>query len=98
LLQNPNLLEHASFTEMLMAIFHITEELAARDLNNLSKDDLEHTKTDIERAYNKLTHQWLQYMEYTKEHYPYFFLFAMKTNPFDEKASWLDRWYKSVPV
>ena len=98
LLQNPNLLEHASFTETLMAVFHIAEELAARDLPNISKDDLEHTKVDIERAYNRLIYQWLSYMRYTKKHYPYFFLFAMQTNPFDEEASWLDRWYETVTV
>jgi hypothetical protein len=94
LLQNPNLLEHQTFTEALMAIFHITEELAARDLDSMSKEDIEHTKEDIERAYNKLTDQWLHYMEYTEKNFPYFFLYAMRTNPFDEKASWLDRWYE----
>lgn len=94
LLQNPNLLEHQTFTETLMAIFHIAEELVARDLNNLSEEDIEHTKDDIERAYNKLTFQWLSYMQYTKAHYPYFFLYAMRTNPFDENASWLERWYE----
>jgi len=98
LLQNPNLLEHQTFTETIMAIFHITEELAARDLNNISKEDIEHTKTDIERAYNKLMYQWISYMEYTENHYPYFFLFAMRTNPFDEKASWLGRWYERVKM
>ncbi|MFH1383738.1 MAG: hypothetical protein ABIH47_02105 [Candidatus Omnitrophota bacterium] len=79
-----------------MAIFHIAEELAARNLLTLSKEDLDHAKIDIERAYNKLIRQWLSYMEYTKEHYPYFFRFAMKTNPFDEKASWLDRWHETA--
>ena len=92
LLQNPNLLEHESFSETLMSIFHITEELVARDLNNLSQEDLEHTKVDIERAYKYLTIQWLNYMNYTKINYPYFYLFAMKTNPFDEKSTWLDNW------
>lgn len=96
LLQNPNLLEHQTFTETIMAIFHIAEELAARDLNNISKEDIGHTKTDIERAYNRLTYQWLSYMEYTEKNYPYFFLYAMRTNPFDEKASWLERWYEPV--
>ena len=98
LLQNPNLLEHETFTNTLMSIFHIAEELAARDLDALSEDDKQHTKVDIERAYNNLIHQWLHYMQYTQEHYPYFFLFAMRTNPFDEKASWLDRWYESAPA
>jgi len=98
LLQSPNLLEHETFTETLMAIFHIAEELAARDLHNLSEDEIEHTKVDIERAYNLLTYQWLSYMDYTRENYPYFFLFAMQTNPFDEKASWLEKWYETTVV
>ena len=98
LLQNPNLLEHETFTETLMAIFHITEELVARDLHDLSKDEIEHTKVDIERAYNHLIYQWLSYMKYTKENYPYFFLFAMRTNPFDEKASWLEKWVEATTV
>jgi hypothetical protein len=79
-----------------MAIFHIAEELVARDLNKLSEEDMEHTKDDIERAYNKLTYQWLSYMEYTKKHYPYFFLYAMQTNPFDENASWIEQRYDLV--
>lgn len=94
LLQNPTLLEHETFTETLMAIFHIAEELAARDLNALSREDILHTKRDIERAYNHLISQWIGYMFYTRKHYPYFFLFAMRTNPFDEQASWLDKWYE----
>lgn len=102
LLQNPNLLEHESFTESLMAVFHITEELSARDLNKLSKEDLLHTKEDLERAYGLLLRQWVSYMQYTYKHYPYFFLFATNTNPFDSKASWLERWsvkvHEAVPV
>ena len=78
-----------------MAVFHIAEELNARDLSNLSEEDLKHTKVDIARAYNLLTYQWIGYMQYTQKHYPYFFLFAMRTNPFDEKASWLEKWYET---
>lgn len=37
LLENPNLLEHESFTELLWAVFHLTEELAYRkNINHLS--------------------------------------------------------------
>lgn len=98
LLQNPNLLEHETFTETLMAIFHIVEELSARDLNNLSEEDVQHLNKDIERAYNLLIFQWLCYMEHIKESYPYFFVFAMKTNPFDEKTSWLERWHETIEI
>jgi hypothetical protein len=90
MLQNPALLEHQSFTETIMAIFHIAEELISRNIENLSEEDLEHTKEDIERAYNKLIAQWLSYMEYTKKHYPYFFLFAMSTNPFNNQSKWFE--------
>jgi len=96
LLQNPNLLEHETFTETLMSIFHIVEELSARNLNNLSREDIEHANKDIERAYIHLIFQWVSYMKYTKNNYPYLFVFAMKTNPFDEKASWLDRWHETT--
>jgi len=83
LLQNPNLLEHEAFTETIMAIFHIAEELKSRNLDKLSKDDISHTKKDIERAYNLLAYQWINYMKYIKENYPYFYLFAVRTNPFN---------------
>ncbi|MBN1798812.1 MAG: hypothetical protein JW822_09545 [Spirochaetales bacterium] len=96
LLQNPNLLEHQSFTETLMALFHITEELAARDFSTISEEDLEHTKIDIERAYSHLIHQWLKYIEYIQKHYPYFFLYALRTNPFDENACWVNRWFEQA--
>ena len=96
LLQNPNLLEHETFTELLMAVFHITEELAARDLAHLSEEDRQHTKEDLERAYGLLIRQWISYMQYTHKHYPYFFLFAVNTNPFDADATWLERWSNKV--
>ncbi|MGD9161566.1 MAG: hypothetical protein PVG39_24345 [Desulfobacteraceae bacterium] len=96
LLQNPNLLEHETFTESLMALFHITEELAARDLDNLSEEDRLHTKQDLERAYGLLIRQYVAYIKYTYEHYPYFFLFVTNTNPFDAEASWIERWSGKV--
>jgi hypothetical protein len=96
LLQNPNLLEHETFSESLMALFHITEELAARDLDNMSEEDRLHTKRDLERAYGLLIRQYVAYMQYTYEHFPYFFLFVTNTNPFDAEASWIERWSGKV--
>jgi plasmid maintenance system killer protein len=88
LLENPVLLEHQSFTELLMAVFHLTEELNSRqDLNNLPESDYEHLAGDIKRVYGLLVSQWLNYMQYVKNNYPYLFSLAMRTNPFDENAS-----------
>ncbi len=88
LLENPTLLEHESFTDLLRAVFHLIEELAAReDFDHLPDSDREHIARDIRQAYRLLVHQWLDYMRHLKDNYPYLFSFAMRTNPFDQKAS-----------
>lgn len=88
LLENPALLEHESFTELLRATFHMTEELMRRkDLATVTTTDLDHIRGDIERVYGHLILQWLGYMHYLKGAYPYLFSLAMRTNPFDEEAA-----------
>jgi hypothetical protein len=88
LLENPNLLEHENFTELLRAVFHLTEELGNRtDTKNLPETDLAHLAGDIKRAYIQLVHQWLDYMKHLKDNYPYLFSLALRTNPFDQEAS-----------
>lgn len=88
LLENPVLLEHESFTELLRAVFHLTEELDHRqDMSALPASDLVHLRIDIERAYSRLISEWLDYMRFMKSHYPYLYSLAMRTNPFDANAS-----------
>jgi hypothetical protein len=88
LLENPNLLEHETFTELLWAVFHLSEELAVReDLRNLPPTDGNHIAGDIRRAYTILIVEWLAYMRHLKHDYPYLFSFAVRTNPFDPNAS-----------
>jgi hypothetical protein len=87
LLQNGNLLEHASFADMLWAVSHLSEELTARrDLGALSESDVAHLQLDMARAYGRLLGEWLLYVRHLKEHYPYLFAFAVRTNPFDPTA------------
>lgn len=84
LLENPNLLEHESFTDLLWAVFHLTEELVKRQsINNLPTTDLEHLANDVKRAYASLVRQWIFYMEHLKKDYPYLFSLAVRTNPFN---------------
>ena len=88
LLENPNLLEHETFTELLWAVFHLTEELAAREnLTELSPADGSHIAGDIKRAYVLLITEWLAYMKHLKSEYPYLFSLAVRMNPFDPHAS-----------
>lgn len=88
LLENPSLLEHEDFTELLRAVFHLDEELRNRkNVKSLTPADSEHITSDIKRAYGLLVYQWLDYMQYLKDNYPYLFSLALRLNPFDEKAT-----------
>ncbi len=88
LLENPNLLEHESFTDLLWAVFHLTDELAYRvDVRRLPESDCEHLTGDMQRAYTFLVSEWLAYMKHLRDNYPYLFSLSMRTNPFDLTAS-----------
>ena len=88
LLENPVLLEHESFTDLLRAVFHLTEELTGRKgSDHLPDADLQHLSGDIKRAYSQLVFEWLNYMKYLKRDYPYLFSLAVRLNPFDQNAS-----------
>lgn len=87
LLQNGNLLEHASFTDMLWAVSHLAEELNARgDLCSLPESDARHIEGDMGRAYGRLLAEQLLYTRHLQQAYPYLFSFATRTNPFDQAA------------
>lgn len=88
LLENPNLLEHETFTELLWAVFHLTEELEYRqDLDKLPATDLDHISGDIKRVYILLLSRWVDYVMHLKGNYPYLYSLAVRTNPLDEEAS-----------
>jgi hypothetical protein len=85
ILENPVMLEHESFTEVLRSVFHLTEEIKNRgDLTNLPDSDLAHLTGDIRRAYSHMTLSWLDYMQYLQKEYPYLFSLAIRLDPFCE--------------
>lgn len=88
LLQNQNLLEHDSFTDLLLAVCHLTEELEAREsLQELPRSDLNHLENDIQRAFSLLVREWLSYMQHLEKHYPYMHSLSVRTNPFSPVAN-----------
>jgi hypothetical protein len=88
LLGNANLLEHDKFTDLLWAVFHLTDELEYRgDFDRLPAADLQHLAQDLRRAFQLLVLEWLAYMRHLKHDYPYLFSLAIRTNPFDSEAS-----------
>ena len=92
LLENPNLLEHDTFTDLLLAVFHVTEELVSRhSLARLPENDLAHLRGDIKRATGFFISEWLDYLKHLKEDYPYLFSLEIRKNPFDPQASLIIR-------
>ncbi len=88
LLENPNLLEHERFTDLLWTAFHLAEELEARpSLRNLPETDLEHIAGDIKRVYGHLAAEWVAYVEHLKSNYPFLFSLVVRTHPFKEHPS-----------
>jgi hypothetical protein len=88
LLENPNLLEHERFTDLLWATFHLTEELEARkSLTDCPEADIKHIVGDIQRVYRQLIVEWLFYVEHLKSKYPYLFSLVARTHPFQEHPS-----------
>ena len=88
LLETPVLVEQESFSEALLAVFHLTDELDSREsFDNLPETDLNHLSGDMNRAYQRLIEQWLIYLEHLKGQYPYLFSLAIRKNPFDPDAS-----------
>jgi len=88
LLENPNLLEHDRFTDLLWAVFHLAEELDFRQgLDSLPEADYLHLMNDAKRACSHLTAEWIAYLEHLKGSYPYLFSLAARINPFSPDPS-----------
>jgi hypothetical protein len=88
LLENPHMIEHDTFIPLLLAVFHLTDELHLRNqLSDLPLSDYSHLTVDINRVYGSLILEWLGYMKHLKENHPHIFSLAVRTNPFDVRAS-----------
>lgn len=82
LLENPVLLEHGEFTDLIWALFHLEEELSARGaLDQASVADLRHLAQDVDRALRRLLVQWLEHLIHLRQDYPFLFSFEARTNP-----------------
>jgi hypothetical protein len=87
LMENDNLMESERFSQLVLALFHLYEELQLRqDLNNLNPKDLDHLTGDLKRTYLLLSEQWIDYLYHIKESTPYLYSLAIRTNPFDPDA------------
>ncbi len=88
LMENPNLLEHEQFTQLLRAAFHLLEELAYRENLEMTSDaDVRHLCGDMQRTYGLLVREWVLYMIHLQQNFPFLFSLAVRTNPLDRSAA-----------
>lgn len=88
MLENANLSEHEIFTDLLLAISHLADELRMRDdLASLPQSDINHLTNDITRVYKTLLNEWILYLSHIKINYPFLFSLAIRSNPFNTEDS-----------
>lgn len=85
LISNGNLLEHETFTEMLMTIMHLKEELDTRYCDEIERYEIMHIEKDLMAVYKYLTIEWAEYMKYLSKNYPSLYCKALINNPFDTR-------------
>lgn len=89
LISNENILEHETFTDLLMAVSHLRDEVIFRNGQALTKDDCLHLQTDVIRVYDAITIQWVHYLAHLKKFYPYLYTSAIQVNPFNSRICFL---------
>ena len=88
LLENQTLQDHEGFTDLIIAILHLKEELTARNqVKKLSETDRIHLAKDCKRVYIQLVDHWINYVQFIQTRYPFLFSLAIRQNPFDTNAS-----------
>lgn len=82
LISNENLLEHEIFSDLLMAVMHLRDEIMFLDKKPLNAEDCKHLEGDIIRVYSKLAIQWIDYLGHLKKFYPFQYNSSIKYSPF----------------
>jgi len=82
LLDNPAIIEHEAFTDMLWNVLHVTDELKRiSSFENIDPQDYQDIKGDIEKLYKLLIYEWVRYVQYLRKRHPHIFIYEAKTNP-----------------
>lgn len=82
-IENPALSGHERFTELLLRIYHLWEELDSRtDLYNLPQADREYLCRAVNAVYRELAIEWMQNATDLLLHQPERLHHVLRTNPF----------------
>ncbi|MPQ43342.1 hypothetical protein [Clostridium tarantellae] len=87
LMTNAEVKEDQSFTDLLISLIHLNDEIKARyNDGKLEKYEIIHILYDMRIVYKKLTIEWINYMIKLKGTYKQLFVRAMITSPFDNRS------------
>lgn len=89
IITNPTLMEHESFSDMAISLFHLRDELQDRYFKmeyECGCYDRQHLAKDIKVSYRLMVNGWVMYMKHLKEEYPQLFVKEMINNPFDNRS------------
>jgi hypothetical protein len=87
-LENPNMTENETITELLRATFHLRQELKSKvDFATPPEADLSHLAGNARRVYLNAAPQWINHAYYRRKNYPYLFSLSLPTNRFSDSSS-----------
>lgn len=86
-IENPALMDHESFTDLILSMYHLWEELDFRtDLYSLSAADKAELGAITESVYRQLASEWLLNISYTQKHHAARFANSLRNSPFSFAA------------
>ncbi|MGL5756266.1 MAG: hypothetical protein ACRCYC_13135 [Paraclostridium sp.] len=85
LISNESILNHQIFTDLLMSVIHLRDEIIFMEKDNGIEMNINHLENDVIRVYKNITIQWVYYLEYLNKSYPFLYNNAIRVNPFKFK-------------
>lgn len=86
LLFNPVLDDKEDFTELIVEVLHLRDEINHRFIGNKLEDyEKIYIESDINKLYKLLCQRWVNYMIYLKKYYPQVFIKSLVNSPFDNR-------------
>lgn len=85
LISNESILNHQIFTDLLMSVIHLRDEIIFMETDKGVEMNANHLESDVIRVYKNITIQWVHYLEYLNKSYPFLYNNAIRVNPFKFK-------------
>lgn len=82
LISNENVFQHQIFTDLLMSVVHLRDEIIVMEKDDNLELNINHLENDVIRVYKNISIQWISYLEYLNKSYPFLYNNAIRVNPF----------------